>query len=144
MNVGCVVLLSLILGSILVIRARTEPQAGAIAAPSRLSVRYIKGTQVPSPPSAYGMKQDVARHGKDEFVPGGRGLSPENSKRLFDFYLQAMISGGWVLATKSDPGINGGQWSLVWQKGTQTSVLSFFALPKTTLTVDLCPPQPYC
>jgi hypothetical protein len=142
-NVAGIGVLLLILGSILVIRSHTE-SSRLIPASRRLSVSYIKGTQVPAPPRAYGMKQDLARPGKDAFMPGPVALSPENSKRLFDFYLSSMISGGWTLQTKSDPGINGGQWSLRWQKKNQIAVLNLFTLPKTSLTVDLCPPQPYC
>ncbi|MEA2506193.1 MAG: hypothetical protein QOH48_811 [Actinomycetota bacterium] len=141
-NISGVALLLLILVSIPVIRAHTE-SSGLIPAGAKLSVSYIKGTQVPVPPRAYGMKQDVARPGKDAFVPGPGGLTPANSNRLFDFYLRAMIAGGWTLGTKSDPGA-GGEWSLLWLKQNQTSVLSLFTSPKTTLTVNLCPPQPYC
>jgi hypothetical protein len=95
-NVAGFTLLLLILGCILLIRSRTETSAIPIARPGVLSVSYIKGTQVPAPPSAYGMRQNVARAGKAGFVPGSRGFSPESSKRLFDFYLNSMIPGGWT------------------------------------------------
>jgi hypothetical protein len=62
---------------------------------------------------------------------------------LFGYYLQAMPAAGWTLLGKGDPA-KSGDWTQRWQRGQDAALITLTTRPTDSLTVELCPPDPYC
>ena len=77
------------------------------------------------------------------FRPDGSPLSATGASDAFDYYLSTMPPGGWTLSGKAVPA-GRGSWTLRWTFGDQSVLLTYSTTPKAKLTVDDCPPEPYC
>ncbi len=123
------------------------PAAGAATAQPTASplagVTTIPGTAVPLPPSSFATTDTRNHGGTHIFLTNDASMSPDDSALLFSYYLQAMPAQGWELLGKGDPSRTGA-WSQRWQAGTDAALLSLSTRPRDTLTVELCPPDPYC
>jgi hypothetical protein len=111
------------------------PQLRAVATAS-----YLPGTQVPSPPP-WLLPAKTRLAGRFVFRSGARATS--DPVGAFDYYLTSMQQSGWTLSGKADPSRKG-DWILRWTFGTQSVLLTFATTPTERLTIDDCPPEPYC
>lgn len=114
----------------------------AIASPAAGSTTIV-GTAIPAPPTTFTATATRTHRGTHVFVSSEAGLSPEVSTALFSYYLQSMPAQGWTLLGKGDP-TRAGDWTQSWQAGTDTALLTVTTRPRHQLTVQLCPPDPYC
>lgn len=119
--------------------------ADAAAAPSPAAspmagVTTIRNTAVPAPPPPLGARPP--HHQGGLYTYAGAAQSTADATALFGFYLDAMPGQGWTLLGKGDPTRSG--WSQRWQAGTDAALLTMATHPRTTFTVQLCPPDPYC
>jgi hypothetical protein len=104
------------------------------------SVSYLPGTQVPAPPR-WLSAQPARVHGRLVFRPGAGSAGDPAS--VFDGYLSSMQRSGWTLSAKADPDRNG-NWTLRWTLGPRIVLLTYTTSPAERLTIDDCPPEPYC
>ena len=107
------------------------------------SVTYIAGTQIPAPPTTFGLVPGVVHGGHHVFRPGRSPFTAAGARALFDYYLSTMARGGWTLAGKADPS-RLGEWTLKWDFQQRSALLTLYMTPTPRLTVDACPPVPYC
>ncbi len=114
--------------------------APAPAASPQAGTTVIRDTAVPAPPTT--LATDPPRHQGGLYTYTGSGQTEADSMALFGFYLDAMPGQGWTLLGKGDPTRNG--WTQRWQAGTDAALLTMATRPRTTFTVQLCPPGPYC
>ena len=105
-----------------------------------IQVPLIQGTNVPAPAAPFA---ELASKTAGRHVFSARKVSAAAATQLFDYYVRSMAAEGWTLAAKSVPGPQG-EWTLKWNFGQQSALLSLYTTPKVRLIVDDCPPEPYC
>ena len=119
---------------------------GAAPTPPVLTISdaspYIPCTDVPAPPSAFGLQPMSVRGGSHIFRPASP-LTAARSQDLFSYYLDSMSREGWTLLGKGDPSPDG-TWTLAWWFRTTSATITMDTAPLDKLTVELCPPDPYC
>ncbi len=105
----------------------------------------VAGTKVPKPPASFGLVPQSATGARGEFVfvAAAGQLKTAASKRLFDYYVSTMTANGWRVAARSGP-TGSGEWALSLSLGRQQATISMYVRPSVSLTLDACPPFPYC
>jgi hypothetical protein len=114
--------------------------APAPAASPQAGLTVIRDTAVPAPPPTLATTAPVHRGGL--FTYPAAGATQADSLALFSYYIDAMPGQGWTLLGKGDPTRTG--WTQRWQAGTDAALLTMATHPRTTFSVQLCPPDPYC
>lgn len=106
------------------------------------AVTYVADTKVPMPPS-WLVAATTRVEGRFVFRPSDGVASPAAAGQAFDYFLATMQQSGWALSGKADP-TRRGDWTLRWTFGDQSVLLTYFSRPAPKLTIDDCPPEPYC
>lgn len=114
--------------------------APAPAASPQAGVTVIRNTAVPAPPPT--LATTAPRHERGLYTYPAAAATQADSMALFGYYLDAMTGQGWTLLGKGDPTRSG--WTQRWQAGTDAALLTMTTHPRTTFSVQLCPPDPYC
>lgn len=133
------------LASLVVTQARLDAsQASLGARPSQAAV-HQRAPAISPPPTSFGLGPvpGSPRGGSSYVLKTSKSLPVARSTALFEFYLRSMVATGWSLQAQGRPDAKG-QWSLSWTQGKRIALISLYTSPKVSLTVDSCPPEPYC
>jgi hypothetical protein len=115
-------------------------QAPAPAASPQAGLTVIRNTAVPAPPPTFATS--AARHHGGLYTYPATATTQADAVAAFGYYLEAMPGQGWTLLGKGDPARSG--WTQRWQAGPDAALLTLTTQPRTTFSVQLCPPDPYC
>jgi hypothetical protein len=114
--------------------------ASAPAASPQAGVTVIGDTAIPAPPPA--LAATTPRHRRGLYTYLAAETTPAEAVAAFGYYLSEMPGQGWSLLGKGDPNRSG--WTQRWQAGSDAALLTLTTQPRTTFSVQLCPPDPYC
>lgn len=114
--------------------------ASASAPSPQVGVTVIGDTSIPAPPSA--LTATTPRHRRGLYTFPAAETTQAEAVTAFGYYLSEMPGQGWTLLGKGDPNRSG--WTQRWQAGPDAALLTLTTQPRTTFSVQLCPPDPYC
>ena len=110
------------------------------AASPQAGLTVIRGTAIPAPPPTLATNSPHRYRGR--YTYPAAATTQTGSVAAFGYYLETMPGQGWTLLAKGDPNRSG--WTQRWQAGSNAALLTLTTRPRTTFSVQLCPPDPYC